>query len=839
MKKNIFSKKKGISSAPTKSGASSISKKNKINIALSVLLAIMVCLLIASIVLAVVSDTGNYGGVKGEQGEMGPQGLQGVPGKDGVGIERIYKAYTSPDGVDTYYICFTDESLSSFSITNGTKGSVVYYTESMMTGWTNYTTYGNAKQYILKESVPTSNAPRVPENYDYIVAQTFSQNDVYCLFQITSMSGDIYFCELVTRFTGTSGSNGTDGIGWHSINSADLTIDEGGNIALENVTGADSLYPVGSLLLDETSKVYKVTSFNYLGSNVFNVILEYYMTLAANVINAEDLVLNDDGSYALFVHDDEPDFNIDDTVLVSDGRILKVSNLHDGGETVLYTLIVCKGTDGADGQDGNIIYSTESMMTGYTDYGSYGLTKQYITISSVDYSLHERVPIFGDYIIAQNFTQSDVYGLFKIDSYGLDSNNNKCYYCTKILDVTGADGEDGKDGATWHTVSPDNITDNSDGTYYIFTEASHGNALYALGDLFLDSTNGKIYKLIKMEFSVSVESEIKDRYTLELIMQLDNTVDDTVWKLLDINFNYTDSERPYYCYKTDVSAQLSGLNFDYYYYVNGMICRYVETVVNGIEYYYYFELVHDLSGSKIVLKENVTWTDEELPTIGFVDSLTESNTFATVGDFVIIQLTYNDNEYSYIASVESMSFFGGTLANYDIKFIACLTNYCNCSNDDSTLGLTVGQTIDKLVFNDEISLEKMTAFLSNLTFDLDIGEENRDVACHLLTFSNSTLALSCIDLNKLGGNGYALGIVEDPGDSFILIQGLFITEFSQGNLAIIQSFLPDLTFDSAGWVQTNDFAFDGNVTIDFIYSSKVNSFASNDTCLWEMLSMFN
>ena len=62
--------------------------------------------------------------IKGETGEQGPQGEKGdkgEAGKDGVGILKIEK--TKTEGlVDTYTITFTDETTTTFTVTNGSEG---------------------------------------------------------------------------------------------------------------------------------------------------------------------------------------------------------------------------------------------------------------------------------------------------------------------------------------------------------------------------------------------------------------------------------------------------------------------------------------------------------------------------------------------------------------------------------------------------------------------------------------------------------------------------------------------------------------------------------------------
>ena len=66
-------------------------------------------------------DLSNIKGETGEQGPQGEKGDKGEAGKDGVGILKIEK--TKTEGlVDTYTITFTDETTTTFTVTNGSEG---------------------------------------------------------------------------------------------------------------------------------------------------------------------------------------------------------------------------------------------------------------------------------------------------------------------------------------------------------------------------------------------------------------------------------------------------------------------------------------------------------------------------------------------------------------------------------------------------------------------------------------------------------------------------------------------------------------------------------------------
>lgn len=74
-----------------------------------------------------ISDLSGSQGMKGDKGDTGDTGATGATGpagtdgEDGVGIASIVKSSTAGI-VDTYTINFTDDSTSTFSVTNGEKG---------------------------------------------------------------------------------------------------------------------------------------------------------------------------------------------------------------------------------------------------------------------------------------------------------------------------------------------------------------------------------------------------------------------------------------------------------------------------------------------------------------------------------------------------------------------------------------------------------------------------------------------------------------------------------------------------------------------------------------------
>ena len=61
-------------------------------------------------------------GVKGEKGDQGEKGDKGDQGERGIGIKSVTKIETA-DLVDTYLITFSDDTTTTFTITNGVQGT--------------------------------------------------------------------------------------------------------------------------------------------------------------------------------------------------------------------------------------------------------------------------------------------------------------------------------------------------------------------------------------------------------------------------------------------------------------------------------------------------------------------------------------------------------------------------------------------------------------------------------------------------------------------------------------------------------------------------------------------
>ena len=87
-------------------------------------------------------------GLKGETGATGPQGPTGEPGPAGKGIVSILKTSTVGP-TDTYTITYTDETTSTFDVTNGSNDCTLY---------ANYTTIGGNKIFAIDDTLLKDNA---------------------------------------------------------------------------------------------------------------------------------------------------------------------------------------------------------------------------------------------------------------------------------------------------------------------------------------------------------------------------------------------------------------------------------------------------------------------------------------------------------------------------------------------------------------------------------------------------------------------------------------------------------------------------------------------------------
>ena len=156
-------------------------------------------------------------GEKGEAGKDGVDGNDGADGKDGRGISSIVK--TSSSGlVDTYTITFTDNTQTTFTVTNGAKGADGANGEDGEDG-----TDGVS---ITKAEINTNGE----------LVLTFSNGN-------TTNVGKVVGADGINGTNGTNGADGQDGKDGvsvtHSWNGTVLTVTSASGTSSANLKGAD------------------------------------------------------------------------------------------------------------------------------------------------------------------------------------------------------------------------------------------------------------------------------------------------------------------------------------------------------------------------------------------------------------------------------------------------------------------------------------------------------------------------------------------------------------------------------------------------------------------------
>lgn len=100
-------------------------------------------------------------GIQGEQGIQGIQGEKGESGDDGKGVVSITKTATI-DNVDTYTITYTDDTTSTFEVTNGVTKIQTTKADKTCTftanGWSSVVPY---TQTVAVEGITESLNPRI------------------------------------------------------------------------------------------------------------------------------------------------------------------------------------------------------------------------------------------------------------------------------------------------------------------------------------------------------------------------------------------------------------------------------------------------------------------------------------------------------------------------------------------------------------------------------------------------------------------------------------------------------------------------------------------------------
>ena len=171
------------------------------------------------------------------------------------------------------------------------------------------------------------------------------------------------------------------------------------------------------------------------------------------------------------------------------------------------------------------------------------------------------------------------------------------------------------------------------------------------------------------------------------------------------------------------------------------------------------------------------------------------------------------------------------------------------STSGAFVGLTVGQSIEKIVFNPNVSTEKMTSYLASLTYDEQIQGVNS--VCELLSIDadDNTIKVYAINFNSLNvvvpdTSGYGIAVINTVGGSFVLKQAVFATEYNPANATLVDSIKdPNYTYEytEAGWVDTKDYLLNAstNHTIYRVHDNKVNAFIGINSRFFETTEMLN
>lgn len=173
------------------------------------------------------------------------------------------------------------------------------------------------------------------------------------------------------------------------------------------------------------------------------------------------------------------------------------------------------------------------------------------------------------------------------------------------------------------------------------------------------------------------------------------------------------------------------------------------------------------------------------------------------------------------------------------------------SNSGAFTSLAVGQPIEKIVFNPNVSVEKMTNYLSSLTYDEPIQGVNS--VCELLGIDTEadTIKVYAIDFGALNvvvpnTSGYGIAVIDTTADSggFVLKQAVFATEYNEANVTLINAIKDPsyvLNYTKAGWSDTNDYVLDTSTThtIYSVHDNKVSAFIGRDSRFFEVVEMLN
>ena len=189
-------------------------------------------------------------------------------------------------------------------------------------------------------------------------------------------------------------------------------------------------------------------------------------------------------------------------------------------------------------------------------------------------------------------------------------------------------------------------------------------------------------------------------------------------------------------------------------------------------------------------------------------------------------------------------------------------------DENAFMSLASGQPIEKIVFNPNVSVEKMTNYLSGLTYDREIsgipsicnlvdlmgwyGEANAsNGATFLHVYAIDFSALNAIVPNT---SGYGIAVCETLNENLVLKQAVFATEYNEANVTLINAIKDPnyvLNYTKAGWGDTNDYnvstyigTTNGDYTIQSItvfnvYDNKVSAFIGRDSRFFEVVEMLD
>lgn len=147
--------------------------------------------------------------------------------------------------------------------------------------------------------------------------------------------------------------------------------------------------------------------------------------------------------------------------------------------------------------------------------------------------------------------------------------------------------------------------------------------------------------------------------------------------------------------------------------------------------------------------------------------------------------------------------------------------------------IAVGDSIEKIAFNDSKMNEEMEMYLSSLTYDVEVnGVES---ACKLMSIDETEdydVGVYAMNFNAfadtMGTSGYGIAIIDDTGEGFILLQGVYATAYSEANVALINAIKAEdyeLKYTNSGWCDVEDFYLtEGEHTIVFVIDDFVTEF---------------